>query len=304
MNRKEAYSVLINSFRGTVLFNEPMAKHTSYRIGGPVDLFVEPKDPADLQIVLQFLKENETPGIVVGKGSNLLVSDQGFQGIIIRLNRFGHEVRFDGNQVYASAGLSLTKLVAAVETVGLGGIEFLDGIPGTVGGAIKMNAGAFGGEIGDRVMSVDVMTSGGAIQRREKDQLFFHYRDVKGLDDGVILSCCLLLDRSSSDLIADERKRLRARRKALQPMGLPSCGSVFKRLPGTASPGELIEKAGCKGLSVGGAVISEKHANFILNYGEATAQDVWSLIKETRQRVHECFGVELLLEVKLVGCFD
>ncbi len=304
MSRREVFSVLTNSIRGAHLFNEPMSKHTSYRIGGPADLFIEPEDPSNLEIILRFMQEYEIFGLLLGKGSNLLVSDHGIRGLVIRLNRFGREIRFEGNKVYVGAAVSLTRLVAAAEAMGLGGIEFLDGIPGTVGGALMMNAGAFGGEIGDRVVSVEVMTQEGSTQRIDKERLSFLYREVKGLDDGVILSCCLTLHRFSVDRISKERKRLRALRKAQQPVARPTCGSIFKRLPGTASPGELIDKAGCKGMSIGGAVVSEKHANFILNNDEATAHDVWSLIKEVRQRVHECFGVELLLEVKLVGSFD
>ncbi len=304
MSTKEAYSVFKKSIRGAVLLNESMAKHTSYRIGGPADLFIEPEDPANLQTVLRFLQEYEIFGLMIGKGSNLLVSDQGIRGIVIRLNRFGREIHFEGNNVYVGAAVSLKRLVASAEAAGLGGIEFLEGIPGTVGGALKMNAGAFGGEIGSRVVSVEVMPSGGEIHRIGRDHLSFDYREVKGLDDDVILSCCLALDQSSVDRISEARKRLRALRKAQQPMGRPSCGSVFKRSPGIDSPGELIEKAGCKGLSRGGAVVSTKHANFIENHGEASADDVWCLIKEIRQRVLDRFGVELRLEVKLVGCFD
>ncbi len=304
MGQRDEYSVLIRSLRGPVLTKELMARHTSYRIGGPADLFIEPEDREELATILQFLKEYKVFGLLLGKGSNLLVSDQGIRGVVFQLRRFGQGIRFDGDKVYVGAALSMNRLVDYAEEQGLGGIEFLAGIPGTVGGGLRMNAGAFGGEIGEKVEKVEIMTPEGTVSWISKDQLSFQYRNVKGLAEGVILSACMTLDRASAERISEEKKRLWALRKKQQPVGLPTCGSVFKTPPGAVSAGELIDQAGCKGLRLGGAAVSIKHANFIENVGGATAKDIWLLIQEVQRRVLDCFGVELSLEVKLVGAFD
>ena len=301
MAQRTPYSILTRSFRGRVLENEPMARHTTYRIGGPADLFVAPESLEDLRTVLRFLKDYEVFGLILGKGSNLLVSDDGIRGVVIRLDRCCNEINIDNGQVRAGAAVPLERLLDRAGEAGFGGIEFFSGIPGTVGGAVRLKAGAFGGEIGDRIVTVDVLDPMGERDCRGEKEMTFHYRGVKGLEGCVVLSCCLSLDRVASREVAEERKRLRLLRKEKQPLNLPSCGSVFKRSPGALPPGALIEKAGCKGLRQGGAEVSRLHANFIVNTGAATARDVRCLIRDVRRRVIDQFGIELTPEVELVG---
>ncbi len=299
------YRSLTASFRGRVFLDEPMARHTTYRIGGPADLLLEPEGEEDLRAALRFIRDYGVFGLILGKGSNLLVSDQGVSGVVIRLNRFCRDTVFDGSKVRIGAAMTLDKMLDRVGEESLGGIEFLSGIPGTLGGAVRGNAGAYGGEIGQRVTGVEVMDRNGEVQWLSEKEVSFHYRGVDGIEPGsVVLSAWLSLDKVAPENASEERNRVRALRRESQPLSQPSCGSVFKRTPGAAPPGELIEKAGCKGLRRGGAEVSRKHANFIVNHGKATAADVWSLIHEVRRRVWERFEVPLALEVQPIGEFE
>jgi UDP-N-acetylmuramate dehydrogenase len=300
---KKPYDLLRRSIRGIVRTDEPMAGHTTYRIGGCADLFVEPLDLEDLQTVMRFLHEYDVFGLWLGAGSNLLISDQGIRGVVIRLGGFRGRVHFDGRQVLAGAALPLGRLVRAAAEKGLGGVTFLAGIPGTVGGGVKMNAGAFGGELGARVEEVEVLTRAGEHAWLHRRDLSFSYRAVKGLGESMVLSARLLLEPADSETVLQERRRLQTLRREKQPMDQRSCGSVFKGIPDTPSPGELIEKAGCKGMRLGQAEVSRKHANFIVNLGGATGTDVWRLIREVQRRVQERFGLSLPLEVEPVGAF-
>jgi len=289
--------------RGRILAREPMSRHTTYGIGGPADLYVEPETLEDLKILMRFLAEQELPGFWLGAGSNLLVSDQGIRGIVVRLNRCCRAVRGEGRRLRAGAAVPLGRLLSASAEQGLGGIAFLAGIPGTLGGAVRMNAGAFGAELGDRVEEVEIVRCGGEPVTLRGEDLRFGYRRAEGLGDGVIVAACLRLDEASGDAELRERDRVLAIRRERQPGEMRSCGSVFKRVPGALTPGELIEKAGCKGLARGGAQVSRRHANFIVNLGGATAADVWWLVGEVRKRVEGMFGVRLPLEMEPVGPF-
>jgi UDP-N-acetylmuramate dehydrogenase len=297
------YEILARSVSGRVLFDEPMARHTTYRIGGPADLYVEPRGLDDLKTVIRFLHEYHAFGLWLGAGSKLLISDQGVRGVVIRLNRCCNQMRVEGRLLRAGAAVSLGRLVRRAEEEGLGGIVFLSGIPGTVGGAVQMNAGAFGGELGNRVSEVEVMTRTGEHGWLQSRGLTFRYREVEGIGDSLVLSARLLLDRTDPDLLFGERNRLLKLRGEKHPAERRSCGSVFKRVPGNPPPGELIEKAGCKGLRQGGAEVSRTHANFIVNIGGATGDDVWGLLQEVRRRVVDRFGLILPLEVQPVGVF-
>jgi len=303
MDQRRDYAILKRSVHGLLREREPMAGHTTYRIGGPADLYVEPAGREDLRTVLRFLDEFQVSGFFLGGGSNLLVSDQGIRGVVIRLNRCCRESGRDGTRLDVGAGNSLEAFLDRAEREGLGGAEFLADIPGTVGGALRMNAGAWGGEIGQRVEEIEVLDPGGGTRRLDRSQLSFHYRETRGLGRSVILGVRLALDRMEPGSIRQERSRLKALRRERLPLELPSCGSVFKRTDGSAPPGRLIEEAGCKGLRAGDAEVSRKHANFILNLGAATAQDVRSLILEVRRRVFNRCGIALALEVELVGEF-
>jgi UDP-N-acetylmuramate dehydrogenase len=212
-------------------------------------------------------------------------------------------MRFDGSAVEVGSGVPLESLLDAAGEKGLGGIEFLSGIPGTVGGALKMNAGAWGEEIGQRVEAIEIIDSGGRVRHLDRSEVSFHYRGTRGMEGCVTLCVRLRLDKTDPQSSYEERQRLKTLRRERLPLDLPSCGSVFKRFQGTEPPGRLIEQAGCKGLCRGAAEVSGKHANFIVNHGGATAEDVLWLIHEVRRRVVDRFGLELDLEVELVGEF-
>ncbi len=302
-SHKAPYDRLAQSVSGRVLAREPMARHTTYGIGGPADLYVEPDNLEDLKTVMAFLRDYGVSGLWLGAGSNLLVSDQGIRGVVIRLNRCCSGMKAQGRNLWAGAAVPLGRLLRESAEQGLGGVTFLAGIPGTLGGAVKMNAGAFGGELGERVEEVEMMTRDGEHICLQGRDLSFRYREVKGLGDGVILSTRLVLDEARTETVLSERDRLLGIRRETQPKEPRSCGSVFKRVPGALTPGELIEKADCKGLRKGGGEVSRKHANFIVNLGGATAGDVCWLIREVRKRVEDKFGVRLPLEVEPVGVF-
>ena len=304
MDKQSDFSLLRRCFHGLLREGESMAGHTTYRIGGPADLYLEPAGLEDLKTGFRFLEEFQVPGFLLGGGSNILVSDRGIRGAVVRLNQCCQGFRRDGTRVEVGSGVLLEWFLDEAETQGLGGMEFLTDIPGTVGGALRMNAGAWGGDIGQRVEWIEVLDPGGRIRRLDKSQVSFHYREACGFDHCVVLGARLALDRLDPENIARERGRLKALRRERLPLDLPSCGSVFRRSPGAAPPGQLIEEAGCKGLRAGGAEVSRKHANFIVNLGGAAAQDVWGLIQEVRRRVRDRSGVDLQPEVEPVGEFS
>ncbi|MBL3598307.1 MAG: UDP-N-acetylmuramate dehydrogenase [gamma proteobacterium endosymbiont of Lamellibrachia anaximandri] len=288
------------SLRGELLFNEPLSGHTTWRVGGPAHRFYRPAGSADLVRFLQQLETDE-PLLWLGLGSNLLVRDGGFPGTVIatqgRLNRL--EWR-DGTRLYVEAGVSCAKVARTAARAGLCGAEFLAGIPGTLGGALAMNAGAFGGEIWDQVKQVETLDRYGEVRERTPDDFDIGYRSVKGTAGEWFLSAELQLQ--AGDVSASQRviRTLLERRAATQPTSLPSCGSVFRNPTGNHAA-KLIEAAGLKGTRIGGAQVSEKHANFIINTGDATAADIEALIKKVQSEVEQHSGVLLLPEVHRVG---
>ncbi|MBL3589116.1 MAG: UDP-N-acetylmuramate dehydrogenase [gamma proteobacterium endosymbiont of Lamellibrachia anaximandri] len=288
------------SLRGELLFNEPLSGHTTWRVGGPARRFYRPADSADLVRFLQQLEADE-PLLWLGLGSNLLVRDGGFPGTVIatqgRLNRLEWQ---DGTRLYAEAGVSCAKVARTAARAGLCGAEFLAGIPGTLGGALAMNAGAFGGEIWDQVKQVETLNRYGEVRKRTPDDFDIGYRSVKGTAGEWFLSAELQLQ--SGDVNASQQviRTLLERRAATQPTSLPSCGSVFRNPTGNHAA-KLIESAGLKGTRIGGAQVSEKHANFIINTGDATAADIEALIKKVQSEVEQHSGVLLLPEVHRVG---
>ncbi len=291
---------LSQQFPGQVLLNEPMSRHTTYQVGGPARVFFEPPDEAALQSVLQRCRQEAIPFFVLGSGSNLLVHDRGLEMLVLRLNRCCAKISHQGTEVRAGAGATVEELVLYCEEHALAGLEFLAGIPGTVGGALRMNAGAFGGEIGDRVNQVTALTSAGEPVAITAAEAGFGYRRAEGLQNKILTGCLLRLEPGETEQLRRTRKEILARREARQPLEYGSCGSVFKRPPGNYA-GALIEQAGCKGMRVGGAQVSPKHANFIVNDRQATAEDIYRLIRAVQQKVYEKFQIWLELEVKLVG---
>ena len=282
-----------------VLRNEPLRKHTSWRVGGPADLFYTPSTVQELTRILAELPA-AIPVHWLGLGSNLLVRDGGIRGAVIVTGGLPRELeRLDERRVRASAGLACMLLAKRCVRWQLGPAAFFAGIPGTVGGALAMNAGAFGGETWTHVDSVTTIDRRGDVRERPRAEFEIGYRTVRGPATEWFLSGTFRFEHDESSSM-DAIKELLARRNAAQPVGFPSCGSVFRNPPGDFA-GRLIEEAGLKGLQIGGARVSDKHANFILNTGAATAADIEALIAEVRAAVERTSGVQLELEVRVVG---
>ncbi len=286
--------------RGRLLLGEPMACHSSWRVGGAADrLYI----PADLDDLRDFLGQQEPamPLLWLGLGSNLLVRDGGFRGTVIKLAGVLNELRVEApNQVTAGAGATCAKVARFAAEHGLGGAEFLAGIPGTMGGALAMNAGAHGGEIWDWVESADTLDRNGRLRLRRRDDLDVSYRHVALPADEWFIRVRLMLQPVPADQAGRRIRELLARRAETQPTGEFSCGSVFRNPPGDYA-GRLIELCGLKGMRCGAARISEKHANFIINEGGASASDLENLIMLARERVRSEFNIELDPEVRIVG---
>lgn len=290
---------LSSTIRGRILHNEPMSKHCSWRAGGPADSYFEPADKQDLA---QFLAQcdSQTPIYWVGLGSNLLVRDGGIRGIVIgtltRLNQL--KIQDDG-RLYAESGVSCAKLARFCQQHGLAGAEFLGGIPGTVGGALAMNAGAFGSETWQFVHSLEMMNRQGEIFNRAASDFKVTYRSVSLPADDWFSAAVFDFGRVPAGQ-SSNIKTLLAKRNAAQPIGLASCGSVFKNPPQDHAA-RLIEQCGLKGLCVGGACVSEKHANFIINMDNASASDIEKLMQTVQAEVLKKFSVELQTEVRIIG---
>ena len=286
-----------------VRINEPMSRHTSFKAGGTAAWFAQPETAGELSALTAACKKTGAPWYVVGNGSNLLVSDSGFDGLIIntcRLNRL--EVSEDS--LTAGAGVLLSKAAAEALKAGLTGLEFAAGIPGSTGGAVVMNAGAYGSEMKDVLKSVTVLTEDRRVEKIPAEKLELGYRTSAVAKCGwIVLEAEFSLKKGDPSEIRARMDDLAARRREKQPLEYPSAGSTFKRPEGYFA-GKLIEDAGLKGFSVGGASVSEKHAGFVINRGDATASDIYKLCKEVRRKVFETFGVSLELEVKLLGKFE
>lgn len=282
-----------------VLRDEPLARHTSWRVGGPADLFYSPTSLAELTAILRSLPP-KTPIFWLGLGSNLLVRDGGIRGAVIATSGLPRELdKLDERRVRASAGLACMLLAKRCIRWQLGPAAFFAGIPGTVGGALAMNAGAFGGETWTHVESVTTIDRAGTVRERPRADFEIGYRSVRGAPEEWFLAATFRFDPDTSSSM-QAIKELLARRNAAQPLGIPSCGSVFRNPEGDFA-GRLIEEAGLKGLRIGGAVVSDKHANFILNSGAATAADIEALIVEVQATVERATGLRLEPEVRVVG---
>ena len=283
--------------------NEPMKKHTTFRIGGPADYYLCPHSAKEIQKVVEICREEKLPYFILGNGSNLLVSDQGYRGVVIQLWKNVSDIRVEGCLIHAKAGASLAKIAAEALEEGLTGMEFAAGIPGTLGGAVVMNAGAYGGEMKDILKEVLVMDQQGRIFTLEKKDLKLGYRTSAVKEKGyIVLAAVLELWPGDREEIRKLMEDLKQKRVEKQPLDLPSAGSTFKRPEGYFA-GKLIMDAGLRGFSVGGAQVSEKHCGFVVNTGGASASDVLTLIREVQKRVREKFGVELETEVKFLGEF-
>jgi UDP-N-acetylmuramate dehydrogenase len=284
---------------GTILRNEPMSKHTTWRVGGPADVYYSPRCRDDLLDFVRGLDAN-TPVYFVGLGSNLLVRDGGVRGAVIATGHALNGLRnLGGGVVEAEAGVPCTVVARQCSRWELGPAEFFAGIPGSVGGALRMNAGAFGGETWEKVIEVDVVDRRGEVRTRGRDGYQVGYRQVRGPLEEWFLAARFKFDEHYT-AAADRIRTLVSERKARQPLGLPSCGSVFKNPPGDHAA-RLIEAAGLKGARIGGAEVSPKHANFIINTGGATAADIETLINQVRDTVLARHGIRLETEVQFLG---
>lgn len=286
-------------YRGRIMLSEPLSSYTTFRIGGPADYYFEPIDKDDTTVIIKYLQSQEVPYTVIGKGSNLLVSDTGFRGAVVNIEKGLKSMKIDNANVYVEAGVSLNRFIDLCIQNSLKGVEMLAGIPGTVGGAIFMNAGAYGGEISTYLTEIELMREGNCIVIPKKE-IKFSYRQASFSSHDVIISAKFQLPTGEKTELEKKKNELLLTRNRKHPVNYPNCGSVFKNLP-DAPAAKYIEECGLKGKQIGKAQVSEKHANFIINLGGATASDVYSLINLVKKTVFEKSGINLELEVKLLG---
>ena len=289
--------------KDSILIDEPMSRHTTFRVGGPADFFVTPKAKEEVRDVIRICKEAGMPYYIIGNGSNLLVSDAGYRGVIVQICKEMNEVKVEGDLVKAQAGALLSGIAAKALGAELSGFEFASGIPGTIGGACVMNAGAYGGEMKDVLETVTVLTRDGDVKTLTKDELELGYRTSVIAKKGyIVLEAVLELQKGEKEKIQAVMDYLKERRVTKQPLEYPSAGSTFKRPEGYFA-GKLIQDAGLRGFQVGGAQVSEKHCGFVINKDQATASDVMNLMNQVSDKVYEEFGVRLQPEVKRLGEF-
>ena len=284
-----------------ILMEEPMKKHTTFRLGGPADFFLCPSDVNQIPEIIHICREEGIPWFVLGNGSNLLVSDQGYRGVVIQIYKNMNQITVEGTRIYAQAGALLSAVSKKAMEAGLTGMEFASGIPGTLGGAAVMNAGAYGGEMKDILVSVTVLTDKGEVKTLAKEELELGYRTSVIAKKGyIVLEAVRELQKGEKEKIQAVMDDLKERRVTKQPLEYPSAGSTFKRPEGYFA-GKLIQDAGLRGFQVGGAQVSEKHCGFVVNIGDATAKDILDLIYVVKSTVLNKFGIMLEEEVKILG---
>jgi len=287
-----------------VLVDEPMKLHTTFRIGGKADAFLSVSNEKQLAGAVQYLQKEKIPFYILGNGSNILVSDKGYSGVIIRVGKDFSEITVDGNRIYAKAGALLSSVAKKAADAKLTGMEFASGIPGSIGGAMVMNAGAYDGEMKKIVETVELLSVNGQKKVLTCEEMKFGYRHsiLKECDD-IVLGVTLKLEEGDNQSIAEKMNDFAARRREKQPLEYPSAGSTFKRPEGHFA-GKLIMDAGLRGFQVGGAQVSEKHCGFVINKDNATAHDVYELMQEVQRKVKDMYGVELEPEVIFLGEFE
>ncbi len=301
MEKSKLHELLKNKSFGEILFDEPMKNHTSFKIGGPADVMIIPSDEDNIIKSIKFCRDNNIKHFIMGNGTNLLVKDIGIRGVVIKIaNGFGN-IQIDGDKVVCQGGALLSLVAKKVLRESLTGFEFASGIPGTIGGAITMNAGAYGGEMKDIVAKVKVLDKNNNILELTNQEMNFRYRGSTVVDRGlVVLEVELQLEKGEYSQIEEKMKDLTHRRVSKQPLDLPSGGSTFKRPVGHFA-GKLIDDAGLRGIRYGDAQVSEKHCGFIVNRGEATFNEVSTLIKTVQKIVYDKFNVMLEPEIKIIG---
>jgi UDP-N-acetylmuramate dehydrogenase len=286
--------------KGKILFDVPMTQFTSIKVGGPADSLLFPKDVDELGKILRCARSKRIPIMTLGKGTNLVVKDKGFRGWMVCLTQGLKKIRQEGDVVEADAGLPLQRLVQFTIQRGLSGLEPFFGIPGTVGGGLAMNAGAWGVELKDVLLSITLMKENGEVLERSRQRLKFSYRELDLPSSWVILKGRFQLRKGKKEEILEKVRSYSEMRKRTQPLDTPSAGSIFKN-PKEGSAGKWIEEAGLKGFRMGQAMISDRHANFIINLGKATAEEVMNLMEMVERKIYEEKGISLEREVRVVG---
>ena len=303
MNTEQVYRDLSGLVRdeNCIVRDALMKNYTTFRIGGPADLLIQPSSEEELIRIAAYLRQKDISAVVLGNGSNVLVKDGGIRGVVIKIGKNMGNIRTEGEEITADGGALLGGAVWAAADGGLTGMEFAAGIPGSVGGAVFMNAGAYGGEMSQIIVSCRALMPDGALREFSKEELKLGYRtSVFSQNGGIVTSCRIKLQAGDRETIYGYMRELAGRRTEKQPLNLPSAGSTFKRPEGYFA-GKLIQDSGCRGLRVGGARISQKHAGFVVNETDASAEDVIRLIRLVQMRVRDCFGVDLEPEVRIIG---
>ena len=303
MNTEQVYRDLSSLVRdeNCIVRDALMKNYTTFRIGGPADLLIQPSSEEELIRIAAYLRQKDISAMVLGNGSNVLVKDGGIRGVVIKIGKNMGNIRTEGEELTAEAGALLSAAGWAAADGGLTGMEFAAGIPGSVGGAVFMNAGAYGGEMSQIIVSCRALMPDGALREFSKEELKLGYRtSVFSQNGGIVTSCRMKLQAGDRETIYGYMRELAGRRTEKQPLNLPSAGSTFKRPEGYFA-GKLIQDSGCRGLRVGGARISQKHAGFVVNEADASAEDVIRLIRLVQMRVRDCFGVDLEPEVRIIG---
>ncbi|WP_243289966.1 UDP-N-acetylmuramate dehydrogenase [Bacillus sp. FJAT-47783] len=299
---KEIIQQLKDAQVGKVLENEPLANHTTMKVGGPADVFVEPKNIEGLKKTMDIVKEHHVPWRVIGRGSNLLVLDEGLRGVVIKLGKGIDHLEANGDYYTVGGGYSIITLSTILSRKGLSGLEFASGIPGSVGGAVYMNAGAHGSDMSKILVKAHVLFADGTMEWLTNEEMEFSYRTsiLQNKRPGIVVEAMIKLTHGERDAIVAEMKKNKEYRRETQPWNYPCAGSIFRNpLPNYA--GQLIEKAGLKGYQIGGAKVSEMHGNFIVNAGDAKARDVLDLIDYIKRIIKEKFQVEMETEVEIIG---
>ncbi|MGL4655211.1 MAG: UDP-N-acetylmuramate dehydrogenase [Sarcina sp.] len=302
MNQYKDFKDILVKYCGqeNVIMNAPMSEHTCFKVGGPADILVTPSTAKEVANVVAVCKDNNIPYMVVGNGSNILVKDGGIDGVVIKLEKM-NKLEISGNEIKAECGVMLSKVSKLAADNSLTGAEFACGIPGTIGGAVFMNAGAYNGEMSDIMIGAEVLTKDGEVITLHKDELELGYRTSAVMTHGyVVLTATVKLEEGDKKAIDDRVADLTFKREDKQPLEYASAGSTFKRPEGYFA-GKLIQDSGLKGYAVGNACVSEKHSGFVINKGGATASDILAVIKHVQDTVKENFGVDLHTEVRIIG---
>jgi UDP-N-acetylmuramate dehydrogenase len=299
---KELIHKLQEANVGKVKIQEPLSLHTTIKIGGPADVFVEPNSIEDLKKTMDIITKYDVPWRAIGRGSNLLVSDEGIEGVVIKLGKGIDQLDIDGEEIRVGGGYSLVTLATQISRMGLSGLEFAGGIPGSVGGAVYMNAGAHGSDISNILKKAHILFPDGTMEWLTNEEMEFSYRTsvLQKKRPGIVIEAIFTLKKGDKEQIMAEIKKNKEYRKETQPWSYPCAGSIFRNpLPHYA--GKLVEEAGLKGYQIGGAQISDMHGNFIVNADKATCQDVLQLIDHIKKTIREKFGINMETEVEIIG---